>query len=50
VDYQKIRVCFMIDADISTEQKEEMIRMAKKNSPVSNTIAKSAPPSLRLDK
>jgi hypothetical protein len=31
VDYQKIRVCFMIDADISTEQKEEMIRMAKKN-------------------
>jgi uncharacterized OsmC-like protein len=43
VGYQKIRVYFMIDADVSDEQKEEMILVARKYSPVLNTITKSAP-------
>jgi uncharacterized OsmC-like protein len=50
VGYQEIRVYFMIDADVSDEQKEEIIRMAQKYSPVFNTITKSAPVSLHLDK
>jgi uncharacterized OsmC-like protein len=50
VGYQNIRVYFKIDADISEEQKEELIRMAQKYSPVFNTITKSAPVSVHLDK
>jgi uncharacterized OsmC-like protein len=50
VGYQNIRVYFKIDADISEEQKEELIRMAQKYSPVFNTISKSAPVSVHLDK
>lgn len=50
VGYQGIRVVFKIDADISEEQKEEMVRMAQKYSPVFNTITKSAPVSVSLDK
>jgi uncharacterized OsmC-like protein len=50
VGYQEIRVYFKIDADVSEEQKEEMVRMAQKYSPVFNTIAKSAPVSVHLDK
>jgi uncharacterized OsmC-like protein len=50
VGYQDIRVYFKIDADISEEQKEELIRMAQKYSPVFNTITKSAPVSVHLDK
>lgn len=50
VGYQNIRVYFKIDADVSDEQKEEMIRTAQKYSPVFNTITKSAPVSVRLDK
>jgi uncharacterized OsmC-like protein len=50
VGYQEIRVYFKIDADVSDEQKEEMIRMGQKYSPVYNTIAKSAPVSVRMDK
>jgi uncharacterized OsmC-like protein len=50
VGYQDIRVYFKIDADVSQEQKEEMIKMAQKYSPVYNTITKSAPVTVALDK
>jgi uncharacterized OsmC-like protein len=50
VGYQGIRVYFKIDADISDEQKEELVRMAQKYSPVFNTITKSAPVSAHLGK
>lgn len=50
VGYQNIRVYFKIDADVSDEQKDEMVRMAQKYSPVFNTITKSAPVSVHLDK
>jgi len=50
VGYQEIRVFFKIDADVSEEQREEMVRMGQKYSPVYNTISKSAPVSVHLDK
>jgi uncharacterized OsmC-like protein len=50
VGYQEIRVFFKIDADVSDKQKEELVRMGQKYSPVYNTISKSAPVSVRLDK
>ena len=50
VGYQEIRVFFKIDADVSDEKKEEMVRMGQKYSPVYNTISKSAPVSVGLDK
>jgi len=50
VGYQEIRVFFKIDADVPDEQKEEMVRMGQKYSPVYNTISKSAPVSVHLDK
>jgi len=50
VGYQEIRVHFKIDAEVSDEKKEELIRMAQKYSPVYNTITKSAPVSVRLEK
>jgi len=49
VGYQEIRVYFHIDADVSFEEKEEMVRMAQKYSPVFNTITKSAPVSVHLE-
>jgi uncharacterized OsmC-like protein len=50
VGYKEIRVYFKIDADVSDEQKKEMIQMAQKYSPVFNTITRSAPVSVHLDK
>lgn len=50
VGYQEIRVYFKIDADVSDEQKDELVRIAQKYSPVFNTITSSAPVSVRLDK
>lgn len=50
VGYQSIRVYFTIDAEIPDKQKEELIRMAKKYSPVFNTITKSAPVEVSLDR
>lgn len=50
VGYQDIRVYFAIDADVSEEQKEELVQMAQKYSPVFNTISKSAPVSVHLDR
>lgn len=50
VGYKEIRIYFKIDADVSDEQKNELIEMGKKYSPVFNTITKSAPISVLLDK
>jgi len=50
VGYKEIRVYFKVDADVSDEQKKELVQMAQKYSPVFNTITKSAPVSVRLDK
>jgi len=50
VGYKNIRVYFTIEADVSEDQKEELIRMAQKYSPVFNSIAKPVPVSVQLDK
>ena len=50
VGYQEIRVYFKIDADISDEQKEELIRLGEKYSPVTNTIKNLTPLSVQLEK
>lgn len=50
VGFGEIRVYFTIDADLSDGQKEELIRMAQKYSPVFNTIAKPVPVSVHLEK
>ena len=39
VGYEEIRVYFTIDADISEQEKEELIQMAQKYSPVFNTVS-----------
>lgn len=49
VGYQSIRVYFKIEADISDEEKEELIRMAQKYSPVFNTIANPVPVEVALE-
>ena len=43
VGYEGIRVYFTIDADVPEVQKEELIRMAAKYSPVYNTVANAVP-------
>jgi len=50
VGYKNIRVYFAIEADLSEEQKEELLKMAQKYSPVFNTIAKPIPVSVHLDR
>ena len=50
VGYKNIRVFFKIDADLSDEQKEELVRMAQKYSPVFNSIAKPVPVDVKLEK
>ena len=50
VGYEQIRVYFKIDADISNDQKEELVRMGQKYSPVFNTIVNPTAVSVRLDK
>ena len=49
VGYQEIRVYFKVDADVSDSEKEDMVQMAQKYSPVFNTITKSAPVSVHLE-
>ncbi len=49
VGYENIRVYFRIDADISMDKKKELIEMAKKYSPVYNTIANPVNVSVELD-
>ena len=50
VGLQSVRVYFAIEADVSEEEKEELIRMAQKFSPVFNSIAKPVPISVQLDR
>ena len=50
VGYENIRVYFKIDADISEAQKEELIRIAQKYSPVFNTVVNPTPVSVLLEK
>jgi uncharacterized OsmC-like protein len=50
VGYKKISVYFKIDADISEDQKEELVTLAQKYSPVFNSIATPIPVSVQLDK
>jgi len=50
VGYENIRVFFKIDADVSDEQKEEMIRMAQKYSPVFNSVANPTNVTVKLEK
>lgn len=48
--YENIRVYFKIDADISDADKQELIQMAKKYSPVFNTVANPTDVTVELDK
>lgn len=50
VGFEQIRAFFKIDADIPETQKEELIRMAQKYSPVCNTITHQTPVSAQLEK
>ncbi|MDI6853072.1 MAG: OsmC family protein [Deltaproteobacteria bacterium] len=50
VGYQEIRIYFKIEADIPDEQKEELVRMGEKYSPVANTIKNQTPISVHLEK
>ena len=49
VGFQNIRVYFKIDADIPAAEKEELVRMAQKYSPVFNTIFNHTPVSVQLE-
>ena len=50
VGYQTIRVYFTIEADIPEAQKEELVKMAQKYSPVFNTITKATPVAVHMEK
>ena len=50
VGFEQVRVFFKIDADVSEAQKEELIRMAQKYSPVFNTIANPTAVSVQLER
>ncbi|MEJ2673545.1 MAG: OsmC family protein [Deltaproteobacteria bacterium] len=50
VGYQEIRVYIKIDADISDEHKEELVRLGEKYSPVANTIKSRTPAAVHLEK
>lgn len=50
VGYQQIRVFFKIDADLSEKEKEELIEMGKRYSPVYNTVVNATSVSVELDK
>jgi uncharacterized OsmC-like protein len=50
VGYKNIRVFFKIDADVSEEEKEELIKMAQKYSPVFDTVSNPTSVTVALDK
>lgn len=50
VGYKQIRMYFIIDADISDDEKKELVRMGKKYSPVLNTVFNATPVSAELDR
>ncbi len=49
VGYEEIRVSFKIEADISDKEKQELVEMAKKYSPVFNTITRPVAVTVELD-
>ena len=49
VGYKNIRIYFKIDADMSDKEKEELIRMGEKYSPVFNTISNATTVLAQLD-
>jgi uncharacterized OsmC-like protein len=49
VGYQTIRVYFRVEADIPEGQKEELVRMAQKYSPVFNSVTQGVPVSVHLE-
>jgi len=50
VGYQEIRFFFKIEADISDQQKEELVQMGAKYSPVFNTLTKGVSVKAQLDR
>lgn len=50
VGYEQIRVHMKIDADVSNEQKEELIQMAQKYSPVFNSLVNPTPVTVTLER
>ena len=48
VGYEEIRVYFTIDADISEQEKQDLIQLAQKYSPVFNTVAGPTKVAVRL--
>ncbi len=50
VEFQAIHVYFKVNADVSEDKKEELIKMAQKYSPVFNSITKPISVSVELDK
>jgi uncharacterized OsmC-like protein len=48
--YENIRVYFKIDADVSDQQKEELIELAQKYSPVFNSVKNPTSVSVSLEK
>jgi uncharacterized OsmC-like protein len=50
VGYKSIRVFFKIDSDISKDIKEELLKLAQRYSPVYNSICKSVPVKVILEK
>jgi len=48
--YQKIRVFFKIDGDVTPGQKQELIQMAQYYSPVFNMLKETVPISVELEK
>lgn len=49
VGYEEIRVYFTIDADISQQEKEELIQMAQKYSPVFNSVTNPTRVTVQLE-
>jgi len=49
VGFKEIRVYFKIDADISGDEKKELIQLAQKFSPVFNTVTKPTAVIVQLD-
>ena len=50
VSYQGITITFKIDADMTDDEKEELIRLAQQYSPVLATVMNPVPVHLKLHK
>ncbi len=48
--YQGINISFKIESDASEETLQELIELAKKSSPVANTVSRPTPVNVRLEK